>query len=158
MERHMFVRYVLCLRGWKNEFSDFPDALSAFAKQKTCSLSKNQKEGARRGAKGLAMGGSVKEAEQKIQVFQIIIIIQYLTSPPGLLFLLVRTWRGAVSPGALSSLLLEGGQRALICYSESKGTCWLRLALLTFVVQPRALADGLFLPEKPAAASNLHRW
>lgn len=104
------------------------------------------------------MGGSGKEAEQKIRVFQIIITIQYLTSPPGLLFLLVRTSRGAVSLGAFSSLLREGGQRALICYSESKGTCWLRLALLTFVVQPRALAGKLFLPEKSAAASNLHRW
>lgn len=139
-------------------FQTFPDALSAFAKQKTYSLSKNRKQGARRGAKGLAMGGSGKEAEQKIRVFQIIITIQYLTSPPGLLFLLVRTSRGAVSLGAFSSLLREGGQRALICYSESKGTCWLRLALLTFVVQPRALAGKLFLPEKSAAASNLHRW
>lgn len=35
----------------------FPDALSAFAKQKTCCLSRNQKQGARRGAKGLAIGG-----------------------------------------------------------------------------------------------------
>lgn len=51
----------------------FPDVLSAFAKQKTCSLSRNQKTEWEEEAK--TRYGGLKEAEQKIQVLQIVVAI-----------------------------------------------------------------------------------
>lgn len=103
----------------------FPDALSAFAEQKTCTLSRNQKQGARGGAQGRAVGGSVRGAQSEGLTGRVgssgLLALCSTLSHPLRCSLLVEPRRGAVSLGAVSSPLPAGGQGPQVCNSSPKG-------------------------------------
>lgn len=78
-------------------------------------------------------------------------------TPPGTL----PSWRLEEEPFPwehFSLYSLAGGQGSLIPPSDTKGPCWIRLALPTFAVHPRALTSGLQAPKRSHGAGHVHRW
>lgn len=153
MERHVFVRYVLCLRGWRKEFWGVPrwaericraENMCAKQEPKTGSKKRSQRTGHGAQTRGWLEGGSgpgdcchCNALHYALVALSCGALKRSKLTGSTLLPAPCRTPRIS-DPGVQKALLAQTGLANLCCSSQSP--CWCVASL-----------------ERPAGASHLHR-